>query len=105
MATLTPVTASNLKTSQVNGSIEHSLMGMFDTFSASERRHLARTIQSSWQEGLFYTCIHIYPTQSVVQVVSQKQIPTQIRQLNLNSRHSKGYVDGFVGELTSAKQL
>jgi len=34
-----------------------------------------------------------------------KSIPTQIRQLILYISNSKGEVDGFVGELTSAKRL
>ena len=39
------------------------------------------------------------------EVVSQKSIPTQIRQLILYISNSKGWVDGFVGELTSAKRI
>jgi len=39
------------------------------------------------------------------EVVVQKSIPTQIRQLVLYIRNSKGYVDRFWGELTSSKRL
>ena len=46
-----------------------------------------------------------YLTQSVFQVVLQKSIPTQIRQLILYIRNSKGWVDRFVRGLTSAKRL
>ena len=46
-----------------------------------------------------------YLTESVYQVVLQKSIPAQIRQLILYISNSKGYVDGFVGGVTSAKQL
>ena len=46
-----------------------------------------------------------YLTQSVYQVVLQKSIPTKIRPLILYINNSKGYVDGFVGKLTSAKRL
>ena len=35
----------------------------------------------------------------------QKSIPAQIRQLILYISKSKGYVDGSVGKLTSAKRL
>ena len=34
-----------------------------------------------------------------------RSIPTQIRQLIFRISNSKGHVDGFVGELTSAKRL
>ena len=47
-------------------------------------------------------------TQSVYKVVLQKSIPAQIRQLILDYYYisnNKGYVDGFVGELTFAKRL
>jgi len=47
----------------------------------------------------------VYLTQSVFEVVLQKSIPTQICQLILYISKSKGYVDGFVGQLTSAKRL
>ena len=43
--------------------------------------------------------------QSVFKVVLQKSIPTQIRQRVLYISNSKGYVDGFVEELPSAKRL
>ena len=46
-----------------------------------------------------------YLTQRVCNVVSQNSIPTQIHQLILDIRDSKGWVDRFVGELTSAKTL
>ena len=36
---------------------------------------------------------------------SQKSIPAQIRQRILYISHDKGYVDGFVQELTFAKRL
>ena len=45
------------------------------------------------------------PTQTVFEDVLQRLIPTQIRQLILYIRNSKGYFDGFVRELTSAKHL
>ena len=38
-------------------------------------------------------------------VVLPKSIPTQIRQLVLYISYSKGSVDVFVGDLTSAKRL
>ena len=44
-------------------------------------------------------------SQKVVKVVSQKSIPTEISQHVLHIGNSKGRVDGFVGELTSAKRL
>ena len=47
----------------------------------------------------------VYLTQSVFEVVLQKSILTQIRQLILYMSNSKGQVDGFVGKLTSAKRL
>ena len=37
--------------------------------------------------------------------VLQRSIPAQVRQLILYIRDNEGSVDGFVGELTSAKQL
>jgi len=46
-----------------------------------------------------------YLTESVYKVVSQKSIPTQIRQLIFYISNSKEYVDGFVRELTFAKRL
>ena len=46
-----------------------------------------------------------YLTQSVFEVILQKSISIRIRQLILYIRHSIGYVDGFVGNLTSAKRL
>ena len=46
----------------------------------------------------------VYRTQSVYEVVLQKSIPTQIRQLIFYIRNSEGYVDGFVGELTPTKR-
>ena len=49
--------------------------------------------------------LHFYFTQSVFEVVLQKSIPTQIRQLILHISYSKVEVVGFVGELTSAKRL
>ena len=42
---------------------------------------------------------------SVFQVVLHKSIPTQVCQLILDISSSKEQVDGFVGELTSAKRL
>ena len=46
-----------------------------------------------------------YLTQRVIKVVWQMSIPTQIRQLILYISNGKGYVDGFVGVLTSVKLL
>jgi hypothetical protein len=48
-----------------------------------------------------------YRSESVYEVVLQKSVPTKIRQTNLNLYVSddKGYVDGFVRELTFAKRL
>ena len=51
------------------------------------------------------TLLGSYLTQSVLKVVLQKAIPTQICQLILYISNSKGYADEFVGELTSAKRL
>ena len=44
-------------------------------------------------------------TQSVFKVVLQRSIPSRFRQLILHVSNSKGYVDKFVGGLTSAKRL
>ena len=44
-------------------------------------------------------------TQSALEAVLKKSIPTQIRQLILYISNSKGQVDRFVGELASAKRL
>ena len=41
----------------------------------------------------------------VLKVVVQKSIPTQTCQLILSISKSKGYVDGCVGELTTAKRI
>jgi len=46
-----------------------------------------------------------YLAQSIFQVSFQKSIPTHICQLILYVDNRKGYVDEFVGELTSAKRL
>ena len=46
-----------------------------------------------------------YLTQSVFKVVLLKSIPTKIRQLVLYVSNCKEYVDGFVGELTSANDF
>ena len=46
-----------------------------------------------------------YLTQSVLKVVLQQSIPKQIRQLIPDISNSKGYVDGFVGEMNFAKRL
>ena len=45
------------------------------------------------------------PAPSVLKVVLQKSIYTQIRQLVVYISHSRGQVEEFVGELTSAKRL
>ena len=47
----------------------------------------------------------IYLTQSVSKVVLQKSIPTRIRHLVPHVSNSQGYVDGFVGDLTSEKDI
>ena len=44
-------------------------------------------------------------THSVVKAVLQKSVPTQIRRLTFHISHSEAYVDGFVGELTSANRI
>jgi len=49
--------------------------------------------------------LHYYITQSIFKIVLQKSLPTQIRHLILYTSNSTGYVDGFVGDLTSAKQF
>jgi hypothetical protein len=46
-----------------------------------------------------------YLTQSVLQVVLQKTIPRQIRQLIVYISNIEEQVDGFVGDLTSAERL
>ena len=46
-----------------------------------------------------------YLTQSVFEVVSQKSIPTKIRQCILFMSNSKGQVDAVAGELTCAKRF
>ena len=45
-----------------------------------------------------------YLIESFYKVVSQKSIPAQIRQLVLYTSRNKGYVHGFVRELTFAKR-
>ena len=45
-----------------------------------------------------------YLTESVY-VILQKCIPAQIRELILHISNNKGYVDGFVRELTFAEEL
>ena len=52
--------------------------------------------------ALPWLAYHSYLTHNVFKVVLQKSIPTQIRQLFIHIINSKGYVDGFVGELTFA---
>ena len=47
------------------------------------------------------TCL----TESFHKVAVQKSIPAQIRQPILHINDNKGYVDGFVGELTYQKRL
>ena len=47
----------------------------------------------------------VHFAQRVFRVVLQKSIPTQIRQLILYARNSKGRADGFGGGVTSAKRL
>ena len=44
-------------------------------------------------------------TESVFEVVLQKSIPAQIRQLILFDINDKGYADGFVGELTFCESI
>ena len=46
-----------------------------------------------------------YPTQGVFEHGFQKSIPPQICQLIRCISNSTGYVDGFVGELTSTERL
>jgi len=46
-----------------------------------------------------------YLTERVFGIVLPKAIPAQIRQLILYISNHRGYVDGFVGELTFAKRL
>ena len=46
-----------------------------------------------------------YLTQSFGKVSSQKSTPPHIRQRILYMRNSKGYVEGIVEDLTSAKRL
>ena len=48
---------------------------------------------------------HLISHKVASQVVLQNSIPTQIRQLIIYISNSKGSVDGFVGELTSAERL
>ena len=43
-----------------------------------------------------------YPTESVFEAVQQKSIPAQIRPRIFYTSNRKGYVDGFVVELTFA---
>ena len=47
---------------------------------------------------------HVYLTERILQVVLQKSIPAQIRQLILDISN-KEYVNGFMRELTFAKRL
>ena len=47
----------------------------------------------------------LYLTKNVSTVVWQKSITTQIRELIVYISNFKGYVDGCVGELTSANPL
>jgi len=50
-------------------------------------------------------CPQCYLTKSVFEVVVHKSILTQIHQLLLYVSNTKGYIDGSVAGLTSAKQL
>jgi len=47
----------------------------------------------------------VFISHNFFQVVLQKSISTQSRQLIICISNSKGYVDEFVGELTFAEQL
>ena len=47
----------------------------------------------------------LYIAYGVYEVVFKKLIPAQICQLILHVRNDKGYVGGFVRELTFAQQL
>ena len=47
----------------------------------------------------------LYLTQSVFEVVFTKSIPTRIRHLILYISNTKGKFDGFLRELTFARQL
>ena len=51
------------------------------------------------------SCWRSYLTDSVYQLVLQKSIPIQLRQLILHISNSEGQSDGFVRELISAKRL
>ena len=68
-----------------------------------------RTLSGSvfWSSGS-KTCgddgVVLLEVESVSKVVSHKSIPAQIRQLVLDISYDKGYVDGFVRELTFAKR-
>ena len=54
-----------------------------------------------WVQGVG---LRVDLTSSVLRDISQKSIPTQIRQLILYISNIEGQVDGFVGVLTSAKR-
>ena len=62
-------------------------------------------IKIKWFPGFEWAAAWSYLTQSVFQVVLHKLNPTQIRQLIPYISTSKGWVDGFVGELTSVKRM
>jgi len=47
----------------------------------------------------------LYLTEGVFQIVLERSVPTQIRQLIIHISNSKGSVDEFLGVLTSAKRL
>ena len=78
------------------------------TFGVHTRGQIVRAGPSPWRSppGILarIECIP-YLTESVYEVVLEKSIPTQIRQLVLYIRNDKGYVDGFVWELPFAKRL
>jgi len=58
------------------------------------------TVDSQTEAGAAVLISHNF-----FQVVLQKSIHTQIRQLIVHISNSEGFVDGCLGELTSAKRL
>ena len=80
-----------------------------------ERRGYSSTSEKSGRTGrLFFSrCLPPLPwlslefclTESVHKVVLQKSIPAQICHLILHMGNNKGYVNGFVLELTLAEQI
>ena len=88
---------SNGETSSINSVISDQRLGQSQPGRLSEPGSTARQGQRLRQSLSYTKCVSKF--------VLQTSIPAHIRQLILYISNSKGYVDGFVGELTSTKRL